>query len=280
MLQKPPTEETPSAMKHSPHLVRPGTRVDLTEIDPADVQLAPGGKGEVKKKNLAIQERLDELQELLFATRDRKLLIVLQGMDTSGKDGTIRHVMGGFNPQSTRVVAFGRPTAEELAHDYLWRVHPQVPGKGEIVVFNRSHYEDVLVVRVHELVPKSIWGKRYEQINAFEEVLTESGTAILKFFLHISKDEQRARLQARIDDPSKRWKFEHGDLEERKFWAEYRRAYEDALSKTSTEHAPWYIVPADQKWYRNYVVGSVVAQALEDMKLKYPKVDLSDVTVE
>jgi PPK2 family polyphosphate:nucleotide phosphotransferase len=188
--------------------------------------------------------------------------------------------MGGFNPQSTRVVAFGRPTTEELAHDYLWRVHRQVPGKGEIVVFNRSHYEDVLVVRVHELVPKSIWGKRYEQINAFEEVLSESGTVILKFFLHISKDEQRARLQARIDDPSKRWKFQHGDLEERKFWAEYRRAYEDALSKTSTEHAPWYIVPADQKWYRNYVVGSVVAGALQDLNLKYPEPDLSDVTVE
>jgi PPK2 family polyphosphate:nucleotide phosphotransferase len=145
-------------------------------------------------------------------------------MDTSGKDGTIRHVMGGFNPQGTRVAGFGRPTTEELDHDYLWRVHRQVPGKGEIVVFNRSHYEDVLVVRVHELVPKAVWTKRYEQINAFEQVLAESGTVILKFFLHISKDEQRARLQARIDDPTKRWKFQHGDLEERKLWAEYRRA--------------------------------------------------------
>jgi PPK2 family polyphosphate:nucleotide phosphotransferase len=267
-------------MKHSPYLVGPGARVDLTEVDSADTCLAPGGKSEVKKENAAIQERLGELQELLFATRERKLLIVLQGMDTSGKDGTIRHVMGGFNPQGTRVAGFGRPTTEELDHDYLWRVHRQVPGKGEIVVFNRSHYEDVLVVRVHELVPKAVWAKRYEQINAFEQVLAESGTVILKFFLHISKDEQRARLQARIDDPTKRWKFQHGDLEERKLWAEYRRAYEDALSKTSTEHAPWYIVPADQKWYRNFIVGSVVAQALEELKLKYPKPKLSDVTVE
>jgi PPK2 family polyphosphate:nucleotide phosphotransferase len=177
------------------------------------------------------------------------------------------------------VVPFGVPSKEELDHDYLWRVHHQVPARGQIVVFNRSHYEDVLVVRVHELVPKAVWKKRYDQINAFEQMLCDEGTLILKFFLHISREEQRARLQARIEDPKKRWKFQHGDLEERKLWDEYQRAYEDALSKTSTETAPWYIVPANQKWYRNYVVGSVVADALERLHLTYPKVDLSGIVV-
>jgi PPK2 family polyphosphate:nucleotide phosphotransferase len=209
-----------------------------------------------------------------------KLLIVLQGMDTSGKDGTIRHVMGGFNAQSTRVASFRKPSLDELEHDFLWRIHRQVPAAGEIVVFNRSHYEDVLVVRVHNLVPKEEWQKRYAQIRDFERMLTETGTVILKFFLHITKDEQRARLQTRLDDPTKRWKFQSGDLEERKFWKEYQRAYEDALSKTSTEEAPWYVVPANQKWYRNYVVGSIVVKTLDDLQMKYPNPDLSKVVVE
>ena len=261
------------------YLVRPGTKVDLEKIDPDDVRLVAGGKAEAKEKSTAIQERLRKLQELLFAGHERKLLVVLQGMDTSGKDGTIRHVMGGFNPQGTRVASFGKPTPEELDHDYLWRVHRQVPGRGEVVVFNRSHYEDVLVVRVHNLVPKGVWRKRYDQINAFEEILAESGTLILKFFLHISKDVHRARLQARIDDPTKRWKFQHGDLEERKFWDDYQRAYEDALSKTSSERAPWYVVPSNQKWYRNYVVGLIVADALDRLHMKYPEPDLSGVVV-
>jgi PPK2 family polyphosphate:nucleotide phosphotransferase len=265
-------------MRH--YLVRPGKKADLGTVDPGDIHLAAGGKADAKAKSAAIQQRLGELQELLFAGHEHKLLVVLQGMDTSGKDGTIRHVMGGFNPQGTRVASFGKPTSEELDHDYLWRVHRQVPAKGEVVVFNRSHYEDVLVVRVHSLVPKAVWRKRYDQIKAFEEMLAESGTLILKFFLHISKDEQRARLQARIDDPTKRWKFQHGDLEERKLWDDYQRAYEDALSKTSTEWAPWYVVPANQKWYRNYVVGAVIANALESLDLKYPEPDLSGVVVE
>jgi PPK2 family polyphosphate:nucleotide phosphotransferase len=265
-------------MRH--YLVRPGKKVHLEEIDPGDVHLAAGGKAEARERSVAIQKRLAELQERLFAGHERKLLVVLQGMDTSGKDGTIRHVMSAFNPQGTRVASFGRPTTEELDHDYLWRVHRQVPAKGEVTVFNRSHYEDVLVVRVHNLVPKAVWRKRYDQINAFEGILAESGTVILKFFLHISKDEQRARLQARIDDPTKRWKFQHGDLEERKLWDDYQRAYEDALSKTSTDRAPWYVVPANQKWYRNYVVGAVIADALENLNLKYPQPDLSGVVVE
>jgi PPK2 family polyphosphate:nucleotide phosphotransferase len=259
------------------YLVPPGQKVDLDKYDPDEVR---GHKVEAKEKSSAIQTRLGELQELLFASHDRKVLIVLQGMDTSGKDGTIRHVMGGFNPQGTRVVSFGKPSLEELDHDYLWRVHRQVPRKGEVVVFNRSHYEDVLVVRVHSLVPKTIWKRRYDQIRSFEQILFEEGAVILKFFLHISRDEQRARLQARIADPKKRWKFQHGDLEERKLWDDYQRAYEDALSKTSTDRAPWYIVPANQKWYRNYVVASIVVDAMESLHLKYPEIDLSGILVE
>ena len=262
-----------------PYRVRPGRKVDLSEFDPDDTHLVPEGKPEAKKQNAAIQDRLAGLQELLYASHQSKLLIVLQGMDTSGKDGTIGHVMGGFNPVGTRVVSFKKPSAEELDHDYLWRVHRQVPVTGEVAVFNRSHYEDVLVVRVHNLVPKAVWQKRYDQICAFEQMLHDEGALILKFFLHISKDEQRARLQARIEDPTKRWKFQQGDLDERKLWKDYQRAYEDALSRTSTEWAPWYVVPANQKWYRNYVVGTVIADQLESLHLKYPEPDLSGVVL-
>jgi PPK2 family polyphosphate:nucleotide phosphotransferase len=261
------------------YLVRPGRKVDLDDLDPDDVHLAPGGKAQTNQKSAGIQQRLAELQELLYAGHEQKLLIVLQGMDTSGKDGTIRHVMGGFNPVGTRVVSFKKPSPEELDHDYLWRVHHQVPGKGEVVVFNRSHYEDVLIVRVHDLVPKDTWRRRYDQINAFEQMLAEEGTVILKFFLHISKEEQRARLEARIADPTKRWKFQPGDLDERDSWKEYQQAYEAALERTSTAWAPWFVVPANQKWYRNYVVGSIVADKLERLHMKYPEPDLSTVVV-
>jgi PPK2 family polyphosphate:nucleotide phosphotransferase len=207
------------------YLVRPGQKLDLTELDPDDTRLVRGGKAEAKVENAAIQKRLAKLQELLYAGHRWKLLIVLQGMDTSGKDGAIRHVMGGFNPVGTRVVSFKKPSSEELDHDYLWRVHRQTPGNGEAVVFNRSHYEDVLIVRVHGLVSKGTWQKRYDQICAFEQMLHDEGTVILKFFLHISKEEQLARLQARIEDPTKRWKFQHSDLQERKLWKDYQRAY-------------------------------------------------------
>jgi PPK2 family polyphosphate:nucleotide phosphotransferase len=262
------------------YLVRPGQRVDLGSFDPDDTSLLPEGKGEARRLLAALIGRLAEGQELLYAGRKRQLLIVLQGMDTSGKDGTIRHAMNGFNPQGTRVVSFKRPSQEELDHDFLWRVHAKVPAKGETVVFNRSHYEDVLVVRVRGLVPKAVWKQRYEQIIEFERMLYDTGTTILKFFLHISRDEQRKRLQARVDDPEKCWKFQHGDLEERKFWNDYVRAYEDALSKTSTECAPWYVVPANQKWYRNYIVASVAADALENLNLKYPRCDVEGVVVD
>jgi PPK2 family polyphosphate:nucleotide phosphotransferase len=259
--------------------VRPGQRVDLDDYDPDDTHLVPGGKNEARDKNSAIQTRLAELQELLYAGHEWKLLVVLQGMDTSGKDGTIRHVMGGFNPSGTRVASFRAPTVDELDHDYLWRVHRQVPGKGEVVVFNRSHYEDVLVVRVHSLVPRAVWKRRYDHIRCFEQTLSEEGCIVLKFFLHISKDEQRKRLQARLEDPTKRWKFQRGDLEERELWSDYQEAYEAALSKTSTDEAPWYVVPANQKWYRNYIVGSVITDALEQLNMKYPEPDLSNIVV-
>jgi PPK2 family polyphosphate:nucleotide phosphotransferase len=262
------------------YLVSEGQKVDLDDFDADDTSLLPGGKSEAKEQLAAIVERLAEVQELLYAGHERKLLIVLQGMDTSGKDGTIRHVMRGFNSQSTRVVPFRKPSEEELDHDFLWRVHAKVPAKGETVVFNRSHYEDVLIARVHQLVPKAVWQGRYDQIRAFERILYENGTVILKFFLHISRDEQRRRLQARINDPKKCWKFQPSDLEDRKLWKDYMRAYEDALSKTSTDWAPWYIVPANQKWYRNHLVGSIVAETLDKLHLKYPKCDLSNVVVE
>ncbi len=230
-----------------------------------------GDKAETQEKTAKLVERLGELQELLYAENKHKVLIVLQGMDTSGKDGTIRKVLRETSPQGIRVVSFKKPSEVELAHDYLWRVHANVPARGELVVFNRSHYEDVLVVRVHSLVPKSVWKKRYEQINAFERMLVDEGTTILKFFLHISRDEQRERLQARLDDPTKRWKFQHGDLDERKLWDDYMRAYEDVIDKTSTHYAPWEIVPADRKFMRDFIVAGAVAKALEKLKMKYPE---------
>jgi PPK2 family polyphosphate:nucleotide phosphotransferase len=201
-------------------------------------------------------------------------------MDTSGKDGTIRHVMSECSPQGLRVVSFKKPTQDELDRDYLWRVHAHVPAAGEIVLFNRSHYEDVSVVRVHSKQSKSFWSKRFRQINDFEWMLSETGTTILKFFLHISREEQLERLQSRIDDPTKRWKFQHGDIEERKLWDDYMTAYDDALNATSTDFAPWYVVPANAKWFRNHVVGNTIVSKLDSLRLQYPDPDLSDVHLE
>jgi PPK2 family polyphosphate:nucleotide phosphotransferase len=260
--------------------IDPDSKVRLKDYDPDDTSAFDGGKKDGKAEVAQIGERLDELQELLYAEHKHKVLLLLQGMDTSGKDGTVRHVIGPMNPQGVRIVSFKKPTEDELAHDFLWRVHAQVPGAGELVVFNRSHYEDVLVVRVHNLVDEKVWRARYDQINDFERMLTESGTTIVKCFLHISRDEQRERLQARIDDPSKRWKFQHGDVEERKFWDEYQEAYEDVLSKTSTEHAPWYVIPANAKWYRDYLVASLLLDAMEELTMKYPEPDLSAEVIE
>ena len=260
--------------------VKPGSKVKLKDWDPRDTSLAPGDKDETNSKSDKFCDKLVDLQELLFAEHERKLLVILQGMDTSGKDGTVRHVMRGVSPQSVRAVSFKKPTMPELEHDFLWRIHAQVPATGEIVIFNRSHYEDVLVVRVHQLVHDKVWKKRYDQINEFERMLSESGTTILKFFLHISKEEQGERLQARLDDPTKRWKFQHGDIEERKLWDHYMKAYEDALEKTSTEWAPWTIGPSDEKWFRNCVVAKTISQTLEDFDMKYPKPDLKAETID
>jgi len=260
--------------------VGPGQKFRIKDYDPDDTSAFKGGKAKAVDANAKIQEKLDELQDLLYAERRRKVLIILQGMDTSGKDGTVRHAMRGFDPQGVRVESFKKPTEQELDHDFLWRIHAKTPGRGEVAIFNRSHYEDVLVVRVHKLAPEKTWRKRYGQINDFEEMLTGNDTVVLKFFLHIGKDEQRQRLQERIEDPTKRWKFQHGDIEERKLWDKYMEAYEEAIEKTSTDSAPWYVVPANTKWYRNYIVGSILVEALEKLKMKYPKVDLSNVTID
>jgi PPK2 family polyphosphate:nucleotide phosphotransferase len=253
--------------------IKPGTKVDLSKWDPEDKQVFPIDKDDGREQIRALNERLEALQELLYAQNKHKILIVLQAMDTGGKDGVIRHVFEGVNPQGVKVANFKKPTEQELSHDYLWRVHRHVPGKGEIVIFNRSHYEDVLVVRVHNLVPEAVWSKRYEQINAFEEMLAEEGTTLLKFYLHIDLDEQKERLQARLDEPPKRWKFNPGDLEERKLWSDYMQAYESVLSKTSTSRAPWYVVPANRKWYRNLVIGTVIVETLESLGMQYPTPD-------
>jgi PPK2 family polyphosphate:nucleotide phosphotransferase len=261
------------------HRIEPGSKVQINDLDPDATPLCDN-KSQGKERSAALQERLGELQELLYAEHRHKVLIVLQGMDTSGKDGTVRHVMFGMSPSGVRVSSFKKPTGEELDHDFLWRVHAKTPGNGEIAVFNRSHYEDVLVVRVHNLVSEKVWGKRYKQINEFERTLAASGTTILKFFLNISKTEQRKRLQERIDDPDKHWKFQQGDIEERNFWDDYMEAYADLLEQTSTKYAPWYVVPANAKWYRNLIVADVIADALESLKMEYPQIDLSAEVVE
>lgn len=239
------------------------------------LDLDPSGNGDLDKdaakaRIVERNARLEELQELLWADGRHRVLLVLQAMDTGGKDSTIRRVFDGVDPSGVRVAGFKRPTDDDLAHDYLWRVHPQVPGNGELVIFNRSHYEDVLVVRVHGLVPENRWRRRYRHIREFERMLADEGTTILKVFLHISEDEQRDRLQARIDDPTKRWKFAAGDLAERARWSDYMAAFDEALRETSTEWAPWYVVPANRKWYRDLIVLELLVQTLEALELRYP----------
>lgn len=262
--------------------VEPGMDIDLHSWDPNDKSAYPVEKKQGQEKSSQLTERLEELQELLYAENKHKLLIVLQATDTGGKDGVIRHVFDGVNPQGVRVASFKKPTPEELSHDYLWRVHKHVPGKGEIVIFNRSHYEDVLVVRVHQLVPEQRWAKRYDQINAFERMLYEEGTTIIKFYLNIDLDEQKARLQARLDEPHKNWKFNPADLEERKLWPQYIQAYEAVLSRTSTPWAPWYIIPSNRKWYRNLVIGTILVELLESLDMAYPVPDFDpkDIRIE
>ena len=262
--------------------VEPGSKVDLSRMDAGSTKGFKGNKKDAEKQLLDLNGRLEALQEALWAEHRHKVLVVLQGMDTSGKDGTIRHVFEGVNPLGVRVAAFKAPTEEELDHDFLWRVHPKVPGKGEMVIFNRSHYEDVLAARVRGFVPPEVWQPRYDQINDFERLLAETGTVVLKFFLYIDKDEQKERLQARLDDPTKQWKFRSGDLDDRRLWDEYLRAYEEALSRTSQKHAPWYIVPSNKKWFRNLVAATILVRALEDLNIKVPEAaeDLKGITIE
>ena len=253
--------------------VKPDSQLNLDRCDPDDTgEYKNTDQGKEKAKAVTVQliGRLGKLQQRLYANGNRAVLIVLQGMDTSGKDGTIKSVMSGVNPQGCKVVSFKAPSSEELGHDFLWRAHQKVPSKGQIGIFNRSHYEDVLITRVHGWVSDKVVQQRFNQIKEFEELLYENGTTILKFFLHISKTEQKKRLEERIQDPEKRWKFNEGDLEERKLWKNYMEAFEDMMTATSTDHAPWYIVPANRKWYRNLVVADRVVDALEDMKLKTP----------
>jgi PPK2 family polyphosphate:nucleotide phosphotransferase len=254
----------------TPYLVPPGQAAGIGTRDARSKQGFDGGKAEGKAALLALNGILAELQVRLWAESKQKLLLVLQAMDTGGKDGTIRHVFNGVNPQGVRVWSFGVPNETELAHDYLWRVHRLTPANGAITVFNRSHYEDVIVVRVEGLVPEERWQKRYDHIAQFEKMLADEGTTIVKLFLHISKDEQRQRLQARLDEPDKRWKFSAGDLDVRQRWEDYMAAYEDALSLTSTDYAPWYVVPADRKWYRNLVAASILIETLRGMDPQYP----------
>jgi PPK2 family polyphosphate:nucleotide phosphotransferase len=269
-------------MKHLARelIVKPGSKVKLDKFD-------PGNTYGVDKKSAADHlaknlEQLSVLQYLLYAEAKRSLLVVLQGIDAGGKDGTIRHVMSGLNPQGVVVTSFKVPEGAEKRHDYLWRIHRAVPESGKIGIFNRSHYEDVLVVRVHDLVPKSVWSKRYDQINDFEHMLSDNGVRIVKFLLYISKDEQARRFQERIEDKSKRWKFSPADLKEREYWDKYTDAFEDALRKCSTDRAPWYLIPANNKWFRNLAVSQILKETLESMDLKFPKptADLSGIKFE
>lgn len=258
-------------MQASEFLVPPGTAVDLDHF-PTNAK-DPEGKDDAVAELAELITELQDLQEMLWAQHEHRVLVILQARDAGGKDGTIRKVFSELNPQSVKVTSFKQPTEPELDHDYLWRVHTHVPGNGELMVFNRSHYEDVLVVRVRDLVPKARWKKRYRQIREFERMLVEEGTTIVKFHLHISKDEQRARLQARVDDPKKHWKFAPADVAEREHWDSYRTAYEEMLEKTSTDVAPWYVIPSDHKWFRSLEVARIMVHTLRGLGLEYPPAD-------
>jgi len=268
-------------MIESPYLVAPGSKVRLSDHRTDDT-------GRFKDKAEALTDTqknlasLEELQELLYAEARHAVLVVFQAMDAGGKDGAIKHVFSGLDPQGCTVTSFKTPTPLELAHDFLWRIHAAVPPRGMFGIFNRSHYESVLVERVKDLVPEQVWKKRYDHVNEFERMLAEEGMVILKFFLHVSKDEQKKRLESRLNDPHKQWKFDVGDIEERRHWDEYMEAYQDALRKCSQEYAPWYVVPADRKWFRNWVISDVLVKTLDRLEMNYrkPKDDLSSVVIE
>jgi PPK2 family polyphosphate:nucleotide phosphotransferase len=260
-------------------IVEPGSKIRLKHLDPGY-----HGKHESHKSALPeIQQylqKMEQLQYLMYGEKKHSLLIVLQGLDAAGKDGVVRHVLTGMNPSGCVESNFKQPTAEELAHDFLWRVHPHVPAKGSVAIFNRSHYEDVLVVRVHKLAPEKVWSKRYDQINDFEKlIVTENNTTILKFFLYISKQEQLARFAKRLDDPTRQWKISESDYKERDYWKDYIEAFEDVLGKTSTEHAPWFIIPSNHKWFRDLSISQIITRTMEEMKMQLPKptVNLAEI---
>lgn len=257
--------------------VSPGTKVNLGHIDPS--YSAGWDEAATKDELPQLCQRLGKLQDLLYAAGGQSLLVVLQGMDAGGKDGTVRHVFSSVNPQDVVVQSFKTPSLEENAHDFLWRIHMAAPAKGRVAVFNRSHYEDVLIVRVHGMVAKDVWEKRYDQINRFEHNLSDSGTRIVKLFLHIDKQEQLRRFKARLDDPAKQWKISESDYSEREYWDAYQEAYEDAISNCSTERAPWYVIPANKKWFRNLAVSQILIETLESMHMRYPDptVDLKQI---
>jgi PPK2 family polyphosphate:nucleotide phosphotransferase len=262
-------------------LVKPGrSKTTLRSFDPDEVFGMDKATAQLELRENV--QRLGVLQYLLYAEARRSVLVVLQGIDAGGKDGTIRNVMTGMNPQGVRVTPFKAPEGEEKRHDYLWRVHKAMPEYGQIGIFNRSHYEDVLIVRVHSLVQKSIWSERYDQINNFEKMLSQNGVKLIKLLLYISKDEQAKRFRERLDNPEKNWKFSEGDLKEREFWEQYMEAYDDVLSKCSTDEAPWYVIPANHKWFRNFAVSQIIVDTLESMDLSYPKpvADLSKIRFE
>ena len=260
-------------------IVKPGSDVRLKHFDPSYHGKQESHKSALAeiKKNL---QKMEQLQYLMYAENKHSVLIVLQGLDAAGKDGVVRHVLSGMNPSGCVSSNFKQPTAKELAHDFLWRVHPHVPTKGSVAIFNRSHYEDVLVVRVHDLVPEKVWSKRYDEINDFEKLIaTQNNTTILKFFLHISNEEQLARFEKRLDAPARQWKISESDYKERDYWKDYIKAFEDVLSKTSTEHAPWFIIPSNHKWFRNLAISQIITSTMEEMKMQLPKptVNLAEI---
>jgi PPK2 family polyphosphate:nucleotide phosphotransferase len=259
-------------------LVEPGAKVHLSKIDPSYAGKHKSHE-DAAPEILKHVERMDKLQYLLYADGNQSLLVVLQALDAAGKDGVIRHLFSGMNPEGTSVFGFKQPSQIEAAHDFLWRVHEHTPGKGEVVIFNRSHYEDVLVVRVHKLVERAVWSKRYDLINDFEKMLEQNGTKILKFYLHISPEEQLERFKQRLDDPSRNWKISEGDYSERELWPQYVDAYEDAMALTSTKRAPWYVIPSNHKWFRNLAVSQIIADTMNEMGLKLPPthVNIADI---
>ena len=255
----------------SEYRINPGEKINMKKFNPEDTSWWQKDKANAENELKKLRKKLINLQQLLYSENRHKVLIVLQAMDSGGKDGTIHSIFKGVNPQGISVASFKVPTPVELGHDYLWRVHTKTPQTGEMVIFNRSHYEDVLVVRVHNLVPKKVWEKRFEHITRFEKLLADEGTTILKFFLNISKEEQKKRFLERIEMPEKQWKFNPNDIEERKFWDAYMRAYEETISKTSTSYAPWFIIPANQNWYRDLVIAKIITDCLDNLKMNYPK---------